>query len=166
MQASARRKLGVEKSIVEHRIVRDERRIFDKIEQVFDALVKQGFVREKGIGQAVNLLRDIGHRHLRIEISVKRPPGFALVDQFEATDFDDAVSGLIESGVPIFGICLGHQMLGIAVGGKTMKMHQGHHGANHPVKDLTTGKVEITSMNHGFAVDQATLPKEIGRAHV
>ena len=56
--------------------------------------------------------------------------------------------------MPTFGICLGHQMLGIAVGAKTMKMHQGHHGANHPVKDLSTGKVEITSMNHGFAVDR------------
>ncbi len=67
---------------------------------------------------------------------------------------------MIESGTPTFGICLGHQMLGLAVGGKTMKMHQGHHGANHPVKDLTTGKVEITSMNHGFAVDQTTLPKK------
>ena len=65
--------------------------------------------------------------------------------------------------MPTFGICLGHQMLGIAVGGKTMKMHQGHHGANHPVKDLTTGKVEITSMNHGFAVDQDT-PAEERRA--
>ena len=60
------------------------------------------------------------------------------------------------AGMPTFGICLGHQMLGLAVGAKTMKMHQGHHGANHPVKDLTTGKVEITSMNHGFAVDRAT----------
>ena len=59
----------------------------------------------------------------------------------------------IDRGMPTFGICLGHQMLGIALGGKTLKMHQGHHGANHPVKDLTTGKVEITSMNHGFAVD-------------
>ena len=55
--------------------------------------------------------------------------------------------------MPTFGICLGHQMLGLALGGRTIKMHQGHHGANHPVKDLTTGKVEITSMNHGFAVD-------------
>src|SRR6266567_6490191 len=61
---------------------------------------------------------------------------------------------LVDSGTPTFGICLGHQMLGIAVGAKTMKMHQGHHGANHPVKDLGTGKVEITSMNHGFAVDR------------
>ncbi len=68
--------------------------------------------------------------------------------------------------VPTFGICLGHQMLAIAVGGKTMKMHQGHHGANHPVKDLLTGKVEITSMNHGFAVDGASLPANAVETHV
>jgi carbamoyl-phosphate synthase small subunit len=73
---------------------------------------------------------------------------------------------LIDSGTPTFGICLGHQMLGIAVGAKTVKMHQGHHGANHPVKDLTTGKVEITSMNHGFAVDKDTLPKTVEQTHV
>ena len=66
----------------------------------------------------------------------------------------------------MFGICLGHQMLALAVGGKTMKMHQGHHGANHPVKDLTTGKVEITSMNHGFAVDRASLPANAMETHV
>src|SRR5450631_2661409 len=76
------------------------------------------------------------------------------------------IRGVIDSGVPTFGICLGHQMLGLAVGAKTMKMHQGHHGANHPVKDETTGKVEITSMNHGFAVDQATLPKGATQTHV
>jgi carbamoyl-phosphate synthase small subunit len=68
--------------------------------------------------------------------------------------------------LPVFGICLGHQMLGIAVGGRTMKMHQGHHGANHPVKDLATGKVEITSMNHGFAVDRASLPANAVETHV
>jgi carbamoyl-phosphate synthase small subunit len=73
---------------------------------------------------------------------------------------------IIDSGTPTFGICLGHQMLGIAVGGRTVKMHQGHHGANHPVKDLTTGKVEITSMNHGFAVDRASLPKQAEETHV
>ncbi len=73
---------------------------------------------------------------------------------------------LIASGTPTFGICLGHQMLGIALGAKTIKMHQGHHGANHPVKDLGTGKVEITSMNHGFAVDRATLPAEAEETHV
>ncbi len=73
---------------------------------------------------------------------------------------------MIDSGIPTFGICLGHQMLGIAVGARTTKMHQGHHGANHPVKDLTTGKVEITSMNHGFAVDSATLPPNVTQTHV
>ena len=67
---------------------------------------------------------------------------------------------------PLFGICLGHQMLGLAVGAKTVKMHQGHHGANHPVKDIATGKVEITSMNHGFAVDRATLPANVVETHV
>lgn len=73
---------------------------------------------------------------------------------------------VIETGVPTFGICLGHQMLGLALGGKTVKMHQGHHGANHPVKDLTTGKVEITSMNHGFAVDKSTLPANVQQTHI
>jgi carbamoyl-phosphate synthase small subunit len=76
------------------------------------------------------------------------------------------IRALIDTGLPTFGICLGHQMLGIALGGTTAKMHQGHHGANHPVKDLTTGKVEITSMNHGFAVDRATLPGNVEETHV
>jgi len=76
------------------------------------------------------------------------------------------IKQVIDSGTPTFGICLGHQMLGLALGGKTMKMHQGHHGANHPVKDLTTGKVEITSMNHGFAVDKETLPQNVEQTHV
>ncbi|MDT3683489.1 MAG: glutamine-hydrolyzing carbamoyl-phosphate synthase small subunit [Pseudorhodoplanes sp.] len=76
------------------------------------------------------------------------------------------IRDVIDRNVPTFGICLGHQMLGIALGGTTMKMHQGHHGANHPVKDLTTGKVEITSMNHGFAVDKDSLPKNVEQTHV
>jgi carbamoyl-phosphate synthase small subunit len=76
------------------------------------------------------------------------------------------IRSLIDQGIPTFGICLGHQMLSIAVGAKTVKMHQGHHGANHPVKDLTTGKVEITSMNHGFTVDRDTLPANVVETHV
>jgi carbamoyl-phosphate synthase small subunit len=77
-----------------------------------------------------------------------------------------AIRKLIASGKPVFGICLGHQLLGLALGAKTRKMHQGHHGANHPVKDFTTGKVEITSMNHGFTVDRDTLPPGVEETHV
>ena len=73
---------------------------------------------------------------------------------------------LVASGKPVFGICLGHQMLALALGGTTAKMHQGHHGANHPVKDYTTGKVEIVSMNHGFAVDADSLPNGVEETHV
>ncbi|MBE7732349.1 glutamine-hydrolyzing carbamoyl-phosphate synthase small subunit [Devosia sp. CC-YST696] len=76
------------------------------------------------------------------------------------------IQKLIETQKPIFGICLGHQLLGRALGATTSKMHQGHHGANHPVKDLTTGKVEITSMNHGFAVDAESLPAGVTQTHV
>ncbi len=76
------------------------------------------------------------------------------------------IQGLLERDVPIFGICLGHQMLGLAAGAKTAKMHQGHRGANHPVKRLEDGVVEITSMNHGFAVDNATLPEGVEETHV
>ena len=73
---------------------------------------------------------------------------------------------LVDSGKPVFGICLGHQMLSLALGAKTLKMDQGHHGANHPVKDLETGKVEIVSMNHGFTVDRDGLPDAVQETHV
>ena len=76
------------------------------------------------------------------------------------------ITGVLAKGVPLFGICLGHQMLALALGAKTRKMPQGHHGANHPVKDLRSGKVEIVSMNHGFAVDRETLPRGVSETHI
>jgi len=76
------------------------------------------------------------------------------------------IKALLDQDMPIFGICLGHQMLGLAAGAQTSKMHQGHRGANHPVKRLADGVVEITSMNHGFAVDNATLPDTVEETHV
>jgi carbamoyl-phosphate synthase small subunit len=76
-----------------------------------------------------------------------------------------AIRGVIESGTPIFGICLGHQMLALALGGRTVKMHHGHRGANHPVQELHNGKVEITSQNHGFVVDPDSLPANVEITH-
>ncbi|MFN0315920.1 MAG: carbamoyl phosphate synthase small subunit, partial [Burkholderiales bacterium] len=77
-----------------------------------------------------------------------------------------AIRELLDTGIPLFGICLGHQLLGLASGAKTLKMKFGHHGANHPVQDLDTGRVMITSQNHGFTVDKATLPANARVTHV
>ena len=77
-----------------------------------------------------------------------------------------AIREIIDVGIPTFGICLGHQLLGLASGAATLKMKFGHHGANHPVKDLETGRVAITSQNHGFAVNPATLPANLAVTHV
>jgi carbamoyl-phosphate synthase small subunit len=77
-----------------------------------------------------------------------------------------AIREIVETKVPTFGICLGHQLLALASGARTVKMKFGHHGANHPVKDLESGRVAITSQNHGFAVDAATLPANIKTTHV
>ncbi len=76
------------------------------------------------------------------------------------------IQEVLKRDIPLFGICLGHQMLALALGARTIKMNHGHHGANHPVKDLETGKVEITSMNHGFTVDSQTLPAGVIETHV
>lgn len=78
----------------------------------------------------------------------------------------ETIQGLLDTGIPMFGICLGHQMLGLALGAQTVKMHQGHHGANHPVKDFTTHKVEIVSMNHGFAIEGKSLPDGVKETHI
>ncbi len=84
----------------------------------------------------------------------------------EACDYAiNAARTLIASGLPVFGICLGHQIMALAAGAKTFKMKFGHHGANHPVKDLDSGRVSITSQNHGFAVDEATLPSNLRVTH-
>jgi carbamoyl-phosphate synthase small subunit len=105
------------------------------------------------------------------EILARRPDGVVLSNG----PGDPAATGayavpqirkLVESGVPLFGICLGHQMLALALGGRTAKMEQGHHGANHPVKEIATGKVEVVSMNHGFTVDRASLPAGVLETHV
>ena len=76
------------------------------------------------------------------------------------------IKGVLAADIPVFGICLGHQMLALALGARTVKMNHGHHGANHPVKDIDTGRVEITSMNHGFTVDSQTLPAGVIETHV
>src|SRR6185436_12332174 len=78
----------------------------------------------------------------------------------------EAARELCASGAPVFGICLGHQILGLALGAKTYKLPFGHHGGNHPVQDLATGKVEITSQNHGFAVDPASMPAGVRCTHI
>ncbi|MBN9429250.1 MAG: carbamoyl phosphate synthase small subunit, partial [Burkholderiales bacterium] len=99
-----------------------------------------------------------------------RPDGILLSNgpgDHEPCDYAVAATReLIERGLPTFGICLGHQIMGLASGGRTMKMKFGHHGANHPVKDLDTGKVHITSQNHGFAVDPDSLPGNLRVTHV
>ncbi|MFZ4651426.1 MAG: glutamine-hydrolyzing carbamoyl-phosphate synthase small subunit [Rubrivivax sp.] len=127
-----------------------------------------------------NILRMLASRGCRLtlvpartpasEVQALAPDGVFLSngpgDPEPCTYAIEAARTLIEAGLPTFGICLGHQILALASGAKTFKMKFGHHGANHPVKDLDTGRVSITSQNHGFAVDEATLPANLRPTHV
>jgi carbamoyl-phosphate synthase small subunit len=127
-----------------------------------------------------NILRLLASRGCRVtvvpaqtpaaEVLALRPDGVFLSngpgDPEPCTYAIDAARTLVERGVPTFGICLGHQILALASGARTFKMKFGHHGANHPVKDLDTGRVAITSQNHGFAVDPASLPPTLRATHV
>jgi carbamoyl-phosphate synthase small subunit len=131
-------------------------------------------------GVKKNILRMLAQRGCRVTVvpattpasEVKRlkPDGIFLSNgpgDPQPCDYAiDATRDLIESGYPTFGICLGHQIMALASGAKTFKMKFGHHGANHPVKDLDTGRVSITSQNHGFAVDEKTLPANLRATHV
>ncbi len=127
-----------------------------------------------------NILRMLASRGCRVtvvpaqttaaEVLKRQPDGIFLSNgpgDPEPCDYAIAATReLIEAGIPTFGICLGHQIMALASGAKTFKMKFGHHGANHPVKDLDTGRVSITSQNHGFAVDEATLPPTLRPTHV
>jgi len=105
------------------------------------------------------------------EVMAHKPDGFFLSngpgDPAATGEYAvPVIQAMLDTGKPLFGICLGHQLLGIAVGGRTVKMHQGHRGANHPVKRLADGRVEITSMNHGFAVETESLPGNARPTHI
>ena len=127
-----------------------------------------------------NILRMVAERGARItvvpaqtpasDVLKLKPDGIFLANgpgDPQACDYAiEAVRELIETGIPTFGICLGHQIMALAGGAKTFKMKFGHHGANHPVKDLDTGRVSITSQNHGFAVDEKSLPANLRPTHV
>ncbi|NMM07175.1 glutamine-hydrolyzing carbamoyl-phosphate synthase small subunit [Polaromonas sp.] len=131
-------------------------------------------------GVKKNILRMIAERGARItvvpaqtpaaDVLKLQPDGIFLANgpgDPQACDYAiDAVRELIETGIPTFGICLGHQIMALAGGAKTFKMKFGHHGANHPVKDLDSGRVSITSQNHGFAVDEKTLPANLRPTHI
>ena len=122
-------------------------------------VVRVGFIGAGGIAQMHmrNLQRLTGVSVVAVH-DIDRARAESAASLFAGCQVFDSYRELIERGVPTFGICLGHQIMGLAVGAKTIKMKTGHHGANHPVKDLQDGRVVITSQNHGFAVDPASLP--------
>ncbi|WP_227370425.1 glutamine-hydrolyzing carbamoyl-phosphate synthase small subunit [Halomonas sp. M20] len=130
-------------------------------------------------GTKHNILRLLASRGCRLtvvpaqtpaaEVLALKPDGIFLSNgpgDPEPCDYAiEAIRELLESGIPLFGICLGHQLLALASGGRTVKMNHGHHGANHPVQDLDSGQVMITSQNHGFAVDETSLPATLRTTH-
>ncbi|MEM0985510.1 MAG: glutamine-hydrolyzing carbamoyl-phosphate synthase small subunit [Pseudomonadota bacterium] len=150
-------------------------------DNAFPGLVEPKFhVAVVDFGVKRNILRNLAHIGARATVV----PGDASIGDIQALNPDGVVlsngpgdpaatieragpmiRALIESGTPILGICLGHQLLALSLGAATRKMDQGHHGANHPVQDLETGKVEIVSMNHGFTVDPGTLPEGVVESH-
>ncbi len=131
-------------------------------------------------GVKKNILRMLAERGCKVtvvpaqtsaaEVLAMRPDGVFLSngpgDPEPCSYAIDSASRLIDAGIPTFGICLGHQIMALASGAKTFKMKFGHHGANHPVKDLDSGRVSITSQNHGFAVDERTLPANLRATHI
>ena len=136
---------------------------------VIDYGVKRNILRElAGLGADITVVPassslDDVMRHKPQGVVLSNGPGDPAATGTYAIP---TIQGLVHANMPVFGICLGHQMLGLALGGTTKKMAQGHHGANHPVKNLETGKVEIVSMNHGFTVDSDSLPKGVKQTHV
>jgi carbamoyl-phosphate synthase small subunit len=136
---------------------------------LFDYGVKRNIIRALGdVGAKVTVLpasataeEALAHKPDGVLLS-NGPGDPAATGKYAAPE----IKKIVDSGTPVMGVCLGHQMLALALGAKTLKMPQGHHGANHPVKDNSTGKVEIVSMNHGFAVDRDTLPKGVKETHV
>lgn len=142
--------------------------------------VPQFHVVAYDFGVKKNILRMLAQRGCKVtvvpaqtsalEVQKLKPQGIFLSNgpgDPEPCDYAiTAAQTLIESGIPTFGICLGHQIMALASGAKTFKMKFGHHGANHPVKDLDSGRVSITSQNHGFAVDEKTLPANLRATHI
>ena len=134
----------------------------------YDFGVKRNILRMlAGRGSALTV---VPARTTAAEVRAMRPDGVFLSNgpgDPEPCDYAiAAIREIVDGGIPTFGICLGHQLLGLASGAATLKMKFGHHGANHPVKDLETGRVAITSQNHGFAVDPSTLPANLAVTHV
>lgn len=176
---------GLESADLAANVVADEN--FDHSERLW--ALESGFSGESSgekhvvvvdFGVKKNILRNLAEVGLRAtvvngdtsfeEIAALKPDGVVLSNGpgDPAATFERAramLEALVASGTPILGICLGHQLLALTLGAETMKMDQGHHGANHPVQDLATGKVEIVSMNHGFTVDVATLPEGVEESH-